>query len=156
MTPEQLAQLLRDNPDLRHANDGIVGTPRRVALPVPLAHRADDPPALLVLPYPPSVNHYWTAGQGGARVLSAEARRYKAQVGMQCAALGLRPCAGNVALTVRVYRPAKRGDLDNVFKAVLDALIGHAYEDDGQVTEIHAFRHDDRNAPRIEVEVSCA
>lgn len=35
-----------------------------------------------------------------------------------------------------------RPDLDNVVKAVLDALNGIAYADDAQVVEIHATKHD--------------
>lgn len=147
MTPEQLVALLRDNPDLRDANKGNA---RRAA------QRDGDPPVLLILPYPPSVNHYWIAGKGGARLLSPEAKQYKVLAGIQCRALGLQPRSGDVALTVRVYRPARRGDLDNVFKAVLDALSGYAYEDDAQVVEIHAFRRDDKANPRIEVEVQRA
>lgn len=33
-------------------------------------------------------------------------------------------------------------DIDNIVKAVLDGLNGVAYEDDSQVIEIHAIKHD--------------
>ena len=35
-----------------------------------------------------------------------------------------------------VNRPAKKPDIDNVLKAVMDALNGVAYEDDKQVVEV--------------------
>lgn len=34
--------------------------------------------------------------------------------------------------------PAKKPDVDNVLKAVFDALQGYAYEDDSQIVVIHA------------------
>ena len=140
MTPEQLAQLLKDNPDLRAAN-----------APVRPASRPQE--SIVILPYPPSVNHYWVAGRGGARVLSPEAKRYKAAVAAQCAVAGMTPHTGPVSLLIRVYRPRRRGDLDNTLKALGDSLIGYAYADDEQVTEIHAVRRDDKNNPRVEVEI---
>lgn len=150
MTPEQLAELLRSNPDLRHENGGLVQ--RRAPQIVAQAQACRG--GRLVLPYAPSVNHYWQPAGGGRQVLSAEAKRYKAAVGARCAAAGIAPRSGPVALTVHVYRPAKRGDLDNSLKALLDSLKGWAYKDDAQVVEIHAFRHDDKGNPRIEVEVT--
>lgn len=136
MTPAELAELLRSNPDLRAAN-----APARQAPPV------------LTLPYPPSVNHYWRHAGHGRMVLTDEAAQYKADVSDRCTQYGLQPHDGPVGLRIHVYRPIKRGDLDNTLKAALDSLKGFAYEDDAQVTEIHAFRHDDKGNPRIEVEV---
>lgn len=59
--------------------------------------------------------------------------------------------SGNVAINVSVFRPAKRGDLDNYLKIMLDALEGVLYENDNQITEIHAFRYDDKDNPRVEL-----
>jgi Holliday junction resolvase RusA-like endonuclease len=38
-------------------------------------------------------------------------------------------------------------------KVTLDALCGVLYGDDDQIVELHSFRHDDKNNPRVEVEV---
>lgn len=46
--------------------------------------------------------------------------------------------------------PAKKPDIDNIIKAVLDALNGVAYRDDTQVTELHA-RKRYGEIPRVEV-----
>jgi crossover junction endodeoxyribonuclease RusA len=108
----------------------------------------------LVLPFPPSANRYWRSVPGRGVLLSAEARRYKEDAGMVALAAGVRPVDGPVALTVTLYRPAKRGDLDNRIKVLLDALGGGiAYRDDSQVVELHAYRLDDKDHPRVEVQV---
>jgi Holliday junction resolvase RusA-like endonuclease len=68
-------------------------------------------------------------------------------------AQGVTPLVGPVAVFLDVYRPRRRGDLDNILKATLDALNGIAYRDDDQVTEIHAQRYEDKALPRVEVSV---
>jgi crossover junction endodeoxyribonuclease RusA len=107
----------------------------------------------LVLPYPISANRYWRSVPGRGVLLSADARRYKEDAGKEALAAGVRPVDGPVALTVTLYRPAKRGDLDNRIKVLLDALSGIAYRDDSQVVELHAYRLDDKDHPRVEVQV---
>lgn len=102
----------------------------------------------MVLPYPPSANRYWRTFRGRT-VVSAEAKAYKKDVSLK----GCIPFDGPVALTVRLYRPQKSGDLDNRLKVLCDALNGHAWHDDKQVEEIHAYRYDDKANPRVEVEV---
>lgn len=69
---------------------------------------------------------------------------------------GVRPLTGPVALTLRVYRARKSGDLDNFQKILIDGLAGTFYKNDSQIVEIHAYLHDDKHSPRVEVEViSC-
>lgn len=106
----------------------------------------------IVLPYPPSANRYWRS-YGGRVVVSADAKAYKAGVWMQAQQARLRPFSGPVAVYVHAYRPRKTGDLDNANKVLLDALCGIAYQDDAQIVELHSWRHDDAQNPRVEVEV---
>jgi len=106
----------------------------------------------IVLPYPVSANRYWR-NYNGVTVVSEEAQNYKAGVKWQALHQRMTPFAGPVAVYLHVYRPQKRGDLDNTQKVLLDALCGIAYGDDDQVVEIHAYRHDDKANPRVEVEV---
>ena len=47
--------------------------------------------------------------------------------------------------------PDKRGDIDNVVKAVSDGLNGIAWPDDRQVIELHAWARVDAAKPRVEV-----
>lgn len=90
----------------------------------------------------------------GRMVVSNEARAYKAQVGWIAKERQVKPLAGAVSLTVRVFRPQKRGDLDNTLKVLGDALQGIAYANDKQIRELHAYLGDDSKRPRVEVELS--
>jgi Holliday junction resolvase RusA-like endonuclease len=87
-------------------------------------------------------------------VRSREATEYKEQVGWLCAAEKLAPLQDDVCVSLDFYRPAKRGDLDNLLKVTLDSLIGWAYEDDKQVAEIHVMRHEDKDDPRVEISIT--
>jgi len=109
----------------------------------------------ITLPPPVSANRYWRNFRG-RMVVSAEAKAYKEQVAWIARAAGVEPATGNVAVTLRVYRQAKRGDLDNSIKVSLDSLIGVAYADDSQIVRIVAERYDDKRNPRVEVEVTPA
>lgn len=83
------------------------------------------------LPYPPSINHYWRR-VGPKTLISREGRRFRARVVAILAAMRVRPLAGDLAVEVEVYPPdRRRRDIDNVQKALLDALAhGGAYADD--------------------------
>jgi Holliday junction resolvase RusA-like endonuclease len=63
---------------------------------------------------------------------------------------------GDIAVTFRWYRSAKRGDLDNRAKILLDSLQGIVYKSDAQITELHAYRIDtpeDHGTGRVVVEI---
>lgn len=104
----------------------------------------------ITLPYPISANRYWRMWQG-RMVVSTEARNYKEQAGWIAKGAGVDMITGDVALTVKVFRPQKRGDLDNTLKVLIDSLKGVIFKDDNQVTEIHAYLDDDKHNPRVEV-----
>lgn len=106
----------------------------------------------IVLPLPVSANRYWR-NYGGRTVVSDAAKAYKHAVWLQAQHAGMHPFSGPVAVYVHVYRARKVGDLDNANKVLLDALCGVAYQDDAQIVELHAYRHDDKANPRVEVEV---
>jgi len=106
----------------------------------------------LVLPYPPTVNHMYFRARGHL-ALTPEALAFRHAVRMIAMVQGVTPVTGPVAVFLDVYRPRRRGDLDNILKATLDALNGIAYHDDQQVEQIHAQRYEDKRAPRVEVGV---
>lgn len=106
----------------------------------------------IVLALPPSANVYWRYSNGSVHV-SQEAQNYKAGVKWKALHQNMTPMSGELAMYVNVYRPAKRGDLDNFAKVLGDALNGVAYHDDSQIIELHMWRHDDKANPRVEVEV---
>lgn len=104
------------------------------------------------LPYPPSANNYWRTTRNGRTYVTHEARDYKATVAHVLA--GSKPLVDDVSVRINLYRPAKRGDLDNCLKVLLDALKGFAFVDDKQVTHLEARRHDDKANPRAELWVT--
>lgn len=107
----------------------------------------------VTLPYPPSTNNLY-ANVRGRRVLSREGRAYKHAAATLALAAGLRPVDCLVSVTIDLYRPAKRGDIDNSLKSVFDSLTGVAWIDDSQVCEVHARRHDtDKANPRAVVTI---
>lgn len=109
---------------------------------------------MIELPFPPSANRYWRNFRGRI-VKSDEARQYQTNARWIARCAGMHePITGKVAISLRVYRPAQRGDLDNRIKVLLDALQGVAYEDDKQIVELHAYQNDDKANPRVEVEVT--
>jgi crossover junction endodeoxyribonuclease RusA len=91
----------------------------------------------IVLPYPPSINHYWRR-VGPRTLISREGRRFRQRVMAVLAARGVQPLQGPLAVEVEVYPPDnRRRDIDNVQKALLDALQhGGAYLDDSQVVRL--------------------
>ena len=57
------------------------------------------------------------------------------------------------SLPKKVKHHIKRPDLDNLTKAVMDALNGVVWKDDSQVVEKHAYKYYDIGRPRVEVKV---
>jgi crossover junction endodeoxyribonuclease RusA len=112
-------------------------------------------PLSFTLPIPPSTNRYWRTmvSKKGVAVtfVSEEAKTYKRQVAKLAGISTL--FRSEIAVTLRVFRPQRSGDLDNKLKVLFDALQGVVYGDDKQIVEIHAFRFEDKNNPRVEVEV---
>lgn len=106
----------------------------------------------IILDYPPSANVYWRMANNRL-YLSSAAEDFKTMTMYLCVSSGIEPLDGDVSVRLAFYRPRKSGDLDNRIKVCLDALQGYAYHDDNQIVEIHATRHDDKDCPRVEVEV---
>ena len=108
----------------------------------------------VVLAYPPTVNkmYFW---RNGRPILTDEARDWRARA-IWCAQYSgvFTQLAGPVSINILVYRPRKRGDLDNVAKAILDSLNRIAWLDDSQVVQLIMRRYDDKNNPRVLVKVA--
>lgn len=96
----------------------------------------------LELPYPPSVNHYYRR-VGPRTLISREGRAYREKVCALLAARGVETLTGPVQVKVEVYPPdRRRRDIDNVLKALLDAIEkGGAYRDDSQIVRLVAEKH---------------
>jgi crossover junction endodeoxyribonuclease RusA len=97
----------------------------------------------IYLPYPPSINKYWRH-VGFRTLISREGRRFRKHVIEILASLGCKPLQGPLAVKVEVYPPDnRRRDLDNILKALFDALgHGKAYYDDSQIVELHVKKYE--------------
>lgn len=99
----------------------------------------------LILPLPPSINHYWRSHRN-RRFISKEGVLFREAVIKECAEQGVKEIPGRLAVYVSVYfATRRRSDIDNRLKSLLDALE-HAgcYENDSQIDEIHIFRKEVR------------
>lgn len=104
------------------------------------------------LPWPPSMNSYWrhlSKGPLAGRVLiSEEGRKYRTAVQQVVIAQGCHGPRGvgqqRIKVDLEVRMPDKRRrDLDNLPKALLDALT-HAtvWHDDSQIDDLRVWRSD--------------
>jgi Holliday junction resolvase RusA-like endonuclease len=85
----------------------------------------------------PSVNHYFKSDRNGRKWVTKEALEFKERV--REAASHFELITGDVSLAFTWYAKKKgRGDLDNKFKCILDALNGIAYDDDKQIIKLLA------------------
>ena len=91
----------------------------------------------LVLPFPPSVNHYYRR-VGSRTLISRKGREYRRTIcGLLAPGSGMPqvPLEGRLAVALDAFPPDRRiRDLDNIHKPVIDALE-HAgiYRNDSQI-----------------------
>ena len=97
------------------------------------------------IPFPPSVNGYWRSFKG-RQIISKQGREYRLEVGKRMAAMKLDDelLSGRLDVYVRMHPPCRRKrDLDNYFKAPLDALTHCKFwEDDSQIDKLCISRAD--------------
>lgn len=112
----------------------------------------------LTLPYPPAVNNLYftmqTRERKIIRILTPRGKNFKNEVKKICQVERVTPFMGDVKVDLRVYRPRRIGDLDGTFKIIFDSMKGYAFNDDKQIAEITARRFEDKDDPRVEVEIS--
>ena len=97
----------------------------------------------LLLPFPPSVNHYW-GQRGNHRFLGKRGKEFRQQVAEACLESGIKTMHGRLAVHVALFPPDRRKrDVDNILKPLLDACE-HAgcFVDDSQIDELHIIRQD--------------
>jgi crossover junction endodeoxyribonuclease RusA len=95
----------------------------------------------MTLPWPPSVNHYWRTFRNRV-IVSAAGRKYRDDIQAGLLGKGAVAPPGELHVRLDLYPPdRRRRDVDNVCKALLDALA-HAgvYPDDSVIGELHVRR----------------
>lgn len=119
--------------------------------------QAETQASALLLPLPPSMNHYWRSVQVKGRCqpkVSKEGRRYKELAALAAVAHKPIKYQGEVSVSA-VFHMARLGvDLDNRIKPLLDALQGIVYVNDTQVVHLDVVRALDRDNPRVEIWVA--
>lgn len=113
----------------------------------------------LTLPYPPSVNRYWRR-VGTQTLISREGRRYRGAVAAAVIeALGVPiPSLGDAPLEVAIIVTPpdhRRRDLDNILKALFDALESlNLFQDDSQIAVISISREKPRPPGHVSVTIA--
>ena len=115
---------------------------------------------MLKLPYPPTTNNAYTIARG--RKIKTDAARAYAQDVAACVLehrrdLGCVPCLAGRRLAVRItaYPPdARRRDIANVEKLVVDAVFAALGLDDCQIDHLELLRGAiDRGDPHLTLEL---
>ncbi len=111
----------------------------------------------LELPYPPSVNHYFSYYQGRP-VLSKDARAYRSQVRRLAIRANIKPQMGPLAVRIDIYPPDdRRRDCDNVQKSVLDALQhAGAFWDDSQIVWLLSVKRENKSSGAVTITIKDA
>lgn len=73
------------------------------------------------LPYPPSINHYYSRHKNGSMYINQQGKRYRESIIHRF--FNTNPIEGKLKLHIDVFPPDKRKrDLDNINKCLLDSL----------------------------------
>lgn len=109
------------------------------------------------LPFPPSVNHYYR-NVGPRTLISRDGRRYRKVVETILLARGVRRMAGPLHVEIVIHPPDRRcRDIDNILKALLDALQhGGAYHDDSQIVRLYTEKREPAPPGRTIVRIAQA
>jgi crossover junction endodeoxyribonuclease RusA len=111
----------------------------------------------LILPWPPSNNHYW-GSRDKTRFLTARGKQYRVDTLLAvfaCNRGAPKPLMGKLRLNIVANPPDRRArDLDNLLKAPLDALAkAGVYADDKQIDELTIKRGEVMSLGQLAIEI---
>jgi crossover junction endodeoxyribonuclease RusA len=93
--------------------------------------------------------------RGGQHFTAPRSKAFKTLVQAYAREARVPRAVGPVMLSVTFYRKTRqRCDLDNLVKAIQDALNGIAYGDDAQIVSLVAVKAVSPDDPRTEVEIA--
>ena len=112
----------------------------------------------LRLPWPPSINSYYGTTRSGQRFIGAKGKAFREIVVESLREIpeNSGTLTGRLRLVVECHVPDRRKrDLDNVLKALLDAMT-HAgvYQDDCLIDDLRVIRHPVAKGGKVIVYVS--
>lgn len=95
----------------------------------------------LLLPYPPTINHYYGV-RGKARFIKPEGIAFRAAVEDQVKPKMLPMILGDVEIVIQIIPPDNRKrDIDNVLKGLLDSLTkAKVWKDDSQIVDLRIIK----------------
>lgn len=98
----------------------------------------------LALPYPPTVNHYYGQRPKGGKFIKPAGKSFRVEV--MAVAMQERACnyiTDDIHIEIDAYPPDNRKrDLDNINKALLDALeSAGVFKDDSQIVKLTSTKH---------------
>ena len=98
---------------------------------------------ILLLPYPPTINHYYGV-RGKARFIKPAGLEFRRLVAEKVAQKYHSMILGKVTIQIQVCPPDKRKrDIDNVLKALLDSLTkAGVWKDDSQIVDLRIVKYD--------------
>ena len=106
------------------------------------------------LPYPPSLNSYYRTVHGQP-IISKAGREYRKTIISEIGNTG-KSLSGRLKVEIHAWMPDKRKrDLDNVFKALNDALThANVWIDDSQIDDLRIIRFFDGGGGHVELFIS--
>lgn len=127
-------------------------------------------PTHLMLPWAPSVNHYWkpiakynarTRKWYGELVLTSQAKKYQERAGWEILAQRPRqhawPYETPVMVTLTLTPPAlkRTRDTDNNLKATWDVLVkAGVLRDDSLIQEVHIYPHAPAGQGHMDIQIA--
>ena len=107
------------------------------------------------LPFPPSVNTYWRSIGRGRVILSEKGREYRKACLLWLSRQGVPRIDGRLAVTLSVFPPdARRRDLDNLPKGLLDALThAQVIVDDELIDDLRITRGPKQKGGLVQVTI---
>lgn len=126
----------------------------------------------VTFPYPPSVNQLYGISRQGTRFKKQPHRDFFDQVHTILKKDKVKPLEGELEVSITLYRPYDRGDIDGPLKTLLDSMeqptklmnvggkrsrvetsLYGVYKNDKQIMDLHVYKRIDRKNPRVEVVV---
>ncbi len=111
---------------------------------------------MITMPYPPTVNTYYTVARG-RKILSKRGRSYKKEAALYLYEQGVpKDREGPYAISIMVRPPSKRlMDVDNLLKPLLDSLVEYgAISDDSEVVDLRIRKFNPIKGGSVEVLIS--